>query len=51
MVGKERRTSNLKVFHITHTKNLLRTTMFRIQGIPMNNLAAMRNCSVGYKVG
>ena len=30
-------------FHIAHT-NFLRTTSFRIQGVPINNLAPMKNC-------
>ena len=31
-------------FHIAHAKMILRTTGFRIQGVPMNNLAPMKNC-------
>ena len=34
-------------FHIAHTKNFLRTTLFRIQEVPINNLAPMRNCPGG----
>ena len=34
-------------FHIAHTKRILRTTLFRIQEVPMNNLATMRNCPGG----
>ena len=34
-------------FHIAHTKKFLRTTLFRIQEVPMNNLAPMRNCPGG----
>ena len=30
-------------FHIAHT-DLFRTPSFRIQGVPMNNLAPMKNC-------
>ena len=33
-------------FHITHTKIFLRTNSFRIQGVPMNNLAC-KNCPRG----
>ena len=32
-------------FHIAHT-NFLRTPLFRILGVPMNNLAPMKNCPV-----
>ena len=31
-------------FHIAHTKIFLRTTSSRIQGVPINNLATMKNC-------
>ena len=31
-------------FHIANTKVVLKTTLFRIQGTQMNNLAPMRNC-------
>ena len=31
-------------FHIVHTKMFLRTTSFRIQGVPMNNLTHRKNC-------
>ena len=34
-------------FHIAHTKSFLRTPSFRIQGVPMNNLAPMKNCPWG----
>ena len=30
-------------FHITHTKSF-RTTSFRIQGVPLNDLGPMKNC-------
>ena len=32
-------------FHIAHTRIVLRTPSFRIQGVPINNLAPMKNCS------
>ena len=31
-------------FHIAHTMIFLRTPSFRIWGVPMNNLAPMKNC-------
>ena len=31
-------------FHIAQTNNFLRTPSFPIQGVPMNNLAPMKNC-------
>ena len=31
-------------FHIANTKIRSRTTLFRIQGVPMNNFSPMRNC-------
>ena len=31
-------------FHIAHTKLFFRTTLFRTQGVPMKNLAPMKNC-------
>ena len=34
-------------FHIAQTKIFLRTPWFPIQGIPMNNLAPMKNCPGG----
>ena len=34
-------------FHITQTKFFLRTPSFPIQGVPMNNLAPMKNCPGG----
>ena len=34
-------------FHIAQTKIVLRTPSFRIQGIPMNNLATMKICHGG----
>ena len=34
-------------FHIAQTKIFLRTTSFPIQGVPMNNLAPMKNCPGG----
>ena len=34
-------------FHIAQTKIFLRTPSFRIQGVPMNNLAPMKNCPGG----
>ena len=34
-------------FHIAQTKIFLRTPLFPIQGIPMNNLAPMKNCPGG----
>ena len=34
-------------FHIAQTKIFLRTPLFRIQGVPMNNLAPMKNCPGG----
>ena len=34
-------------FHIAQTKNFLRTPSFPIQGVPMNNLAPMKNCPGG----
>ena len=34
-------------FHIVHTKIVLRTTLFDIKGVPLNNLAPMINCPVG----
>ena len=37
-------------FHIAQTKILLRTPSFRIQGVPLNNLAPMKNCPEGCKV-
>ena len=33
-------------FHIDHTI-FFRTTLFGIQGVPMNNLAPMKNCPGG----
>ena len=33
-------------FHIAQP-NILRITSFRIQGLPMNNLAPMKNCPEG----
>ena len=34
-------------FHIAQTKFFLRTPSFPIQGVPMNNLAPMKNCPGG----
>ena len=34
-------------FHIAQTKFFLRTPWFPIQGVPMNNLAPMKNCPGG----
>ena len=34
-------------FHIAQTKMFLRTPSFPIQGVPMNNLAPMKNCPGG----
>ena len=34
-------------FHIAQTKIYLRTPSFPIQGVPMNNLAPMKNCPGG----
>ena len=34
-------------FHIAQTKLFLRTPSFPIQGVPMNNLAPMKNCPGG----
>ena len=34
-------------FHIAHTKIFLRTPLFRIPGVQMNNLAPMKNCPGG----
>ena len=34
-------------FHIAQTKFFLRTPSFPIQGVPMNNLAPMKNCPRG----
>ena len=34
-------------FHIAQTKFSLRTPSFPIQGVPMNNLATMKNCPGG----
>ena len=34
-------------FHIAQTKIDLRTPSFCIQGVPMNNLAPMKNCPRG----
>ena len=34
-------------FHIAQTKIFLRTPSFPIQGVPMNNLAPMKNCPGG----
>ena len=34
-------------FHIAQTKIFLRTPLFPIQGVPMNNLAPMKNCPGG----
>ena len=31
-------------FHIAHMSLFLRTFFFRIQGVPGNNLASMKNC-------
>ena len=31
-------------FHLAHTKSF-RTPLFRIQGVPINKLAPMKNCS------
>ena len=36
-------------FHTTHTKFIFRT-IFRMKGVPINNLSTMRNCH-GYMVG
>ena len=33
-------------FHIAQT-NFFRTPLFRIQGVPINNLAPMKNCPGG----
>ena len=33
-----------KYFHIAQTKIFLTTPSFRIQGVPMNILAPMKNC-------
>ena len=39
------------IFHIAYSKIKLRTASFRIQGVPMNNLASMKNSpGVGCKV-
>ena len=34
----------METMHIAHTKLLLRTTLFSIQGVQMNNGAPMINC-------
>ena len=34
-------------FHIAQTKIFFRTPSFPIQGVPMNNLAPMKNCPGG----
>ena len=34
-------------FHIAHTKSFFRTPSFRIQGVPINNLAPTKNCLGG----
>ena len=34
-------------FHIAQNKFFLRTPSFPIQGVPMNNLAPMKNCPGG----
>ena len=34
-------------FHIAQTKIFLRTPLFPIQGVSMNNLAPMKNCPGG----
>ena len=34
-------------FHIGQTNLFFRTTLFRIKGLPINNLATMRNCYGG----
>ena len=34
-------------FHIAQTNFFLRTPSFPIQGVPMNNLAPMKNCPGG----
>ena len=34
-------------FHIAQTRIFLRTPSFPIQGVPMNNLAPMKNCPRG----
>ena len=34
-------------FHIAQTKIFLRTPSFSIQGVPMNNLAPVKNCPGG----
>ena len=34
-------------FHIAQTKFFLRTPSFPIQGVPMNNLAPIKNCPGG----
>ena len=34
-------------FHIAQTKYFFRTPLFPIQGVPMNNLAPMKNCPGG----
>ena len=36
-----------KHFHKAHTKNVLRTPLYRIQGVPIYNLAPMKTCHVG----
>ena len=36
-------------FHIAHTITFLRTPSFRIQGVPMNNLASIEICPGGAK--
>ena len=37
-------------FHIVQTGLFLRTTLFRIKGVPMSNLAPMRNCPGGTRL-
>ena len=37
-------------FHIAHTNFFRTPLLFRIQGVPMNNLAPMKNCPGGCKV-
>ena len=34
-------------FHIAQAKLFLKTPSFRIQGVPINNLAYMKNCPGG----
>ena len=37
-------------FHIAQTKFFSRTPLFCIQGVPINNLAPLKNCPGGSKV-